>query len=70
MSASINIALIIGSLRKESINRKFAEYMVSQMPESVTIKEVYIADLPLYNRPLAKVINQARNSQQRRIASF
>lgn len=24
MSASINIALIIGSLRKESINRKFA----------------------------------------------
>ena len=50
MSASINIALIIGSLRKESINRKFAEYMVSQMPESVTIKEVYIADLPIYNQ--------------------
>ena len=24
MSASINIALVIGSLRKESINRKFA----------------------------------------------
>ena len=50
MSASLNIALIIGSLRKESINRKFAEYMVAQMPESVTIKEVYIADLPLYNQ--------------------
>ena len=50
MSRSINIALIIGSLRKESINRKFAEYMVSQMPESVSIKEVYIADLPLYNQ--------------------
>ena len=50
MSASINIALIIGSLRKESINRKFAEYMVSQMPESLSIKEVYIADLPLYNQ--------------------
>ena len=44
MSASLNIALIIGSLRKESINRKFAEYMVSQMLESVSIKEVYIAD--------------------------
>ena len=27
MSASINIALMIGSLRKESINRKFAEYI-------------------------------------------
>lgn len=50
MNASLNIALIIGSLRKESINRKFAEYIVSQMPECVTIKEVYIADLPLYNQ--------------------
>ena len=50
MSASINIALIIGSLRKESINRKFAEFIAAQMPDSVTIKEVYIADLPLYNQ--------------------
>lgn len=50
MSASINIALIIGSLRKASINRKFAEYIVSQMPNSVNIEEVHIADLPLYNQ--------------------
>lgn len=50
MSVSINIALIIGSLRKESINRKFAEYIVSQMPDHVNIKEVDIADLPLYNQ--------------------
>lgn len=50
MSASINIALIIGSLRKESINRKFAEFIASQMPDNVDIKEVNIADLPLYNQ--------------------
>lgn len=50
MSKSTNIALIIGSLRKESINRKFAEYIVSQIPEGVTIEEVNIADLPLYNQ--------------------
>ena len=50
MSASINIALIIGSLRKESINRKFAELMVSQMPENVVIEEVHISDLPVYNQ--------------------
>ena len=50
MSASIDIALIIGSLRKQSINRKFAEYIVSQMPDHVNIKEVRIADLPLYNQ--------------------
>ncbi|WP_372844233.1 NADPH-dependent FMN reductase [Psychrobacter sp.] len=50
MSASIDIALIIGSLRKQSINRKFAEFIVSQMPDHVNIKEVRIADLPLYNQ--------------------
>lgn len=50
MNASTNIALIIGSLREASINRKFAEYMVSQLPNSVTATEVQIADLPLYNQ--------------------
>ncbi|AMN50392.1 MULTISPECIES: NAD(P)H-dependent oxidoreductase [unclassified Psychrobacter] len=50
MNASTNIALIIGSLREASINRKFAEYMVSQFPDSLTVTEVNIADLPLYNQ--------------------
>lgn len=50
MSAPTTIALIIGSLRKDSINRKFAEYIVSQMPDSIKVEEVNIADLPLYNQ--------------------
>lgn len=50
MSASLNIALVIGSLRKESINRKFAELMVSQMPDGINVEEVHIADLPIYNQ--------------------
>ncbi|MBO1530550.1 NAD(P)H-dependent oxidoreductase [Psychrobacter sp. F1192] len=50
MTASTNIALIIGSLRKASINRKFAEYIVSQIPDSIKVSEVNIADLPLYNQ--------------------
>lgn len=50
MSAPTTIALIIGSLRKESINRKFAEYIVSQLPKSIRVEEVNIADLPLYNQ--------------------
>jgi len=50
MSAPIKIALIIGSLRKASINRKFAAYIVSQMPENIRVEEVNIADLPLYNQ--------------------
>ncbi|MEN2750146.1 NAD(P)H-dependent oxidoreductase [Psychrobacter sp. FBL11] len=50
MSTSTNVALIIGSLRKASINRKFAEFIVSQLPDNVTATEVHIADLPLYNQ--------------------
>lgn len=50
MNVSTNIALIIGSLREASINRKFAEFIVSQLPNSVTVTEVQIADLPLYNQ--------------------
>ena len=50
MSTPMKIALIIGSLRKASINRKFAAYIASQMPKSVMVEEVHIADLPLYNQ--------------------
>ncbi len=50
MSTKMTVGLIIGSLREESINRKFAEYIVSQMPEHVSVEEINIADLPLYNQ--------------------
>ncbi len=46
----IKISLIIGSLRKESINRRFAEYIVSQIPDHIEVEEINIADLPLYNQ--------------------
>lgn len=50
MSSTKTIGLIIGSLRKASINRKFAEYIVSQLPEDIEVIEINIADLPLYNQ--------------------
>ncbi|WP_201586473.1 NADPH-dependent FMN reductase [Psychrobacter jeotgali] len=50
MSTPARVALIIGSLREASINRKFAEYIVSQIPDSIEVEEVNIADLPLYNQ--------------------
>ncbi|WP_296404385.1 NAD(P)H-dependent oxidoreductase [Psychrobacter sp.] len=49
---SLKIALIIGSLRKDSVNRKFAEYMVSQMPEYVNVVECRIDDLPHFNEDI------------------
>ena len=48
----LKIALIIGSLRKDSVNRKFAEYMVSQMPDHVSVVECRIDDLPYYNEDI------------------
>lgn len=70
MSAPKTIALVIGSLRKESINRKFAEYIVSQLPESIRVEEVNIADLPLYNQDYddTKIDSYERVRQQLKAA--
>lgn len=46
----VNVGLIIGSLRTDSINRKFAEFIVSQLPKNITVREIKISDLPLYNQ--------------------
>jgi chromate reductase len=45
-----NVALIIGSLRKESFTRKVAMALVDLAPKSLTLSPVEIGDLPLYNQ--------------------
>ena len=45
-----NVALIIGSLRKESFTRKVAMALVGLAPKSLTLTPVEIGDLPLYNQ--------------------
>ncbi len=45
-----NIALVVGSLRRDSINRKIALYIQSIAPSSWQITEVQIGDLPVYNQ--------------------
>jgi chromate reductase, NAD(P)H dehydrogenase (quinone) len=44
------IAVIVGSLRKDSFNRKLASAMVKLAPAEFSFKQVNIADLPLYNQ--------------------
>jgi chromate reductase len=44
------IALLVGSLRRDSINRKLAEAVVSLAPADFTFEHVKIDDLPLYNQ--------------------
>ena len=48
--AIYNIAVIVGSLRKESLNRKLADALVKLAPPDFVFKQVNISDLPLYNQ--------------------
>lgn len=50
MSHPIHVGLIIGSLRNDSINRKFAEYIATLLPAHMHVKNIVISDLPLYNQ--------------------
>ena len=45
-----NIAVIVGSLRKDSFNLKLANAIVKLAPSEFTFKQVHIGDLPLYNQ--------------------
>lgn len=46
----IQIAVVVGSLRKESFNRKLADAIVKLAPVDFLFKQVKIDDLPLYNQ--------------------
>lgn len=50
MSAARNVAVIIGSLRKDSINRKLAQALQRIAPPSLALSIVEIGNLPLYNQ--------------------
>ncbi len=44
------IAVVVGSLRKDSFNRKMANAIVKLAPSDFSFKQVEIGDLPLYNQ--------------------
>jgi chromate reductase len=44
------IAVVVGSLRKESFNRQLADAIVKLAPPEFSFKQVQIGDLPLYNQ--------------------
>ena len=52
MSATHQVALLVGSNRKESINRKLAHAIVRLAPKTLAFTEIRIDDLPLYNGDL------------------
>lgn len=48
----IEVAVIVGSLRKEAFSRKMAEALMGVAPESLQCEIIEIGDLPLFNQDL------------------
>ncbi|MDB5021027.1 MAG: azr, partial [Pedobacter sp.] len=46
------IAILVGSLRKESLNRKMAKALITIAPEELELEIISIGDLPFYNEDL------------------
>ena len=44
------IAVIVGSLRRDSFNRKLAGAIVKLAPSEFSFRQIHIGDLPLYNQ--------------------
>lgn len=52
MSNVYNVAVVVGSLRKASINRKVALALAELAPANLKLEIVEIGDLPLYNEDI------------------
>jgi len=52
METKKKIAVVVGSLRKESLNRKMAKNLIKLAPDSLALEILEIGDLPLYNEDL------------------
>src|SRR5665213_336841 len=72
MSIIRDIALIVGSLRKDSLNRKLAHALIELAPPSLKLEIVEIGTLPVYNpdydeagapAPYAAFRERMRNAQ-------
>ena len=50
MAAQYQSAVIVGSLRRDSFNRRLANAIVKLAPPEFSFKQVQIGDLPLYNQ--------------------
>ncbi len=50
--SEFSVGYFVGSLSKESINRKLARALVKLAPQELKMREIPYADLPLYNRDL------------------
>src|SRR5215469_8111013 len=52
MGKTLDVAAVVGSLRRESFTRRFVEGLIGLAPGSLKIEMISIADLALYNQDL------------------
>jgi chromate reductase, NAD(P)H dehydrogenase (quinone) len=69
MQSTYRVAVIVGSLRKESISRKIAHALEGLAPERLKLEIVEIGDLPLYNPDLEQDIPAAWAAFRGKIAA-
>jgi chromate reductase len=50
MTETHNVAVLVGSLRKDSLNRKMARALAAMAPETMQFEILEIGDLPLFNQ--------------------
>ncbi|SAL63263.1 NADPH-dependent FMN reductase [Caballeronia arvi] len=54
MSKRYEVAVVVGSLRKESLNRRLAHALIAHAPSNLSLEIVEIRDLPFYNEDLER----------------
>jgi len=62
-----DVAVVVGSLRKESLNRKMAKALIDLAPDSLKLEIVEIGDLALYNEDLEANLPPAWSTFRERI---
>ena len=70
MPATRNVAVLIGSLRKESFNRKMANALIAMGSPTLTFEIVEIGHLPFFNQDFEADLPQAVRDFKQKIASF
>lgn len=59
MPAPYKVAVIVGSLRKDSYNRKMAHALARLAPDTLSLEIVEIGDLPLFSQDFEKALPSA-----------
>lgn len=65
---TFSVGYLIGSLSRNSINRKLAKALIKLAPPELTFTEIAIADLPLYNYDLDNAFPPAAAAFKQAIA--